>query len=126
MLPMPDQVAPKLLLSVPLGKYFSPAPMIDNGPLASFTPLNVPPLHVVVPLTASVPVPTRPPLLSVKSAPLAAASSVTVPPLATTASSPAPGTPLGFQFEAVNQSPDATFQLYVRACAVLAARIRSD
>ena len=39
------------------------------------------------------------------------ALSVHVPPLLMVASSPGPGTPLGVQFVAVNQSPDATFQL---------------
>src|SRR5262249_21318211 len=111
MLPVPVQVAEELLFSVPPGKYFSLAPVMDSAPLAFVTPASVPPLQLIVPLTSSVPVPPRVPLLSVKVATLAGASSVAVPPLLIAASSAAPGTPLGFQLVAVNQSPDATFQL---------------
>src|SRR5437016_2518653 len=118
MAPVPVQVAEELLFSVPPKSSFPPAPLRDSAPLAFVTPpLILPPLQLVVLLTSSVPEPPRSPLLNVKLVTLAAALSVQMPPLLITASSPAPGTPLGFQLVAVNQSPEATFQLKLVACA---------
>src|SRR4051812_38997195 len=106
MLPVPVHVAEELTCTV-LNNSFPAAPVKDSGPLAFVTPLPliVPPLQSMVPLTSNVPVPASAPLLNVKLATLAAALSVAVPPLLIAASSPDPGTPLGFQLFAVNQSP---------------------
>jgi hypothetical protein len=112
MLPVPVQVAPKLLLTVrPFPTALLPVPLIDSDPLAVVVPVSImlPPLQLVVPDTVSVPLPPSAPLESVKLVTLAGALSVAVPPLPMTASSPAPGGPLGLQLPGVNQSPEATF-----------------
>src|ERR1700686_3473673 len=113
---MPSMVAvPELWLNVRWSSVLPPEPLAPklSPPLASVTPLPliVPPaFQVVRPLTVSAPVPVRVDE-TVKLVIDVSASSVQVPPLLIVASSAAPGTPFGFQFVGVNQSPEATFQL---------------